>query len=283
MKSVNVFEVKRVTIRWSAKAADGTEIHGQASSGRLKVVFEESRVSVYLTKKDLRGLYPPVELTEELSKLLGINRTNQALLLHQALAEPDITLLIKTLEKQGIVVEAESAGAQPVPDSDATRDNASTRDSQPYDQEEDLLDRVGRDKMRTFIAELDHIRSVEGLMDRAWMATQTDRILSKACKLDDQDPALFLPMQAVTGYKESGLGLPDEETTWSLQSFRDRGLDWKKRHPGTDFLFEALYLPRTRTVFVSSKNVHNVSEEIAFLGEYSVGAMLALSMRSFRG
>lgn len=268
MNSVDVFEAERVTTRYSVKLPDGAETISPASTGRVKVVYGNSQISIYLAKKDLRSPQPPLELTEELSKLLGIEDTSQSLLLHVVFSEPDTAALVEMLEQRGIAIDTPECH-QPKPVG-CDAEHTPYGNSLCHHDDDELRDQGGCDRMRSFIAELGHLRSVEGVMDRAWMATQTDRMLSKACRLDNQDPFLFLPMDAVIGYRETGLGLPDEETSWSFQSFRDGGLDWKKRHPETDVLLDALYLPRTRTVFISSKNVRHVTEEIAFLGEYAV-------------
>jgi hypothetical protein len=232
----------------------------------VKIVHENCQLSVYLAKEYLDSPCPPLELTEELSGLLGIRGTPRALLLQQILMESDVAALAATLESQGILVQAFEEPESAVVGHAAAEISLGGLPS-PHERE---LDQAAHDKMRLFVAEIEQLTSIEGLMDRSWMATQTDRLFSRICRIDDQDPALFLPTEALDSYRRCGLGLPDEKAAWSFQSFREGGLDWKKRHPSTDILFDAVYLPRTQTVFVSSKNVHNVTEEIAFLGEYAV-------------
>lgn len=261
-----MFEAAQVIVQWSARSLDGSDIQGRFSSGRVKIVYENSQISVYLAKEYLDNPCPPLELTEELSEILGIRGSERALLLQQILMESDVAVLASILEGQGILVRTfEDAQSAVVGHAAADIDKAGFLN--PNEQE---LDQAAQDKMRLFLTEIEQLKSIEGLMDRSWMATQTDRLFSRICRIDDQDPALFLPTEALERYRRCGLGLPDEKAAWSFQSFRESGLDWKKRHPGTDILLEALYLPRTQTVFVSSKNVHNVTEEIAFLGEYAV-------------
>lgn len=223
-------------------------------------------MSVYLAKEYLDSPCPPLELTEELSDFLGIRGTARALLLQQVLMESDVAALVSILEGQGILVRTFEEAKPPVL-ADTVGDIDHGGLSTSHEQEPD---QAAQDKMKLFVAEIEQLTSIEGLMDRSWMATQTDRLFSRICRIDDQDPALFLPTEALDNYRRCGLGLPDEKATWSFQSFRESGLDWKKRNPATDILFEAVYLPRTQTVFVSSRNIHNVTEEIAFLGEYAV-------------
>jgi len=265
IKSVEVFEAAQVVVQWSARSPDGSEINGRVGSGRVKIALENAQMSVYLAKEYLDSPCPPLELTDELSDFLGIRGTPRALLLQQILMESNVAVIVSTLEDQGILVRN-------------FEDRPSAQDGDTVDPDlgghpnpkEGEPDQDTEDKMKLFVAEIERLTSIEGLMDRSWMATQTDRLFSRICRIDDQDPALFLPTKALDNYRKSGLGLPDEKATWSFQSFRESGLDWKKRHPTTDILFEAVYLPRTQTVFVSSKNVNNVTEEIAFLGEYAV-------------
>ena len=270
IKSTDVFEAAQVVVQWSAKTLDGSEIRGRVGSGRAKISHENAQISIYLAREYLDSPCPPLELTEELSEFLGIRGTPRALLLQQVLMESDVTALVSTLEGQGIIVRSFEQAKPPA------QGNA-VGDEDPdgvLGSHEQGLDKDAHDKMKLFVAEIEQLTSIEGLMDRSWMATQTDRLFSRICRIDDQDPALFLPTEALDTYGKSGLGLPDEQATWSFQSFRDSGLDWKKRHPTTDILLEAVYLPRTQTVFVSSNNVHNVTEEIAFLGEYAVREIL---------
>jgi len=268
IKSIDVYEAAQVVVQWSARSPDGSEIHGRVGSGRVKIVHESAQLSVYLAKEYLDSPCPPLELTEELSDYLGIRGTARALLLQQVLMESDVTALVPTLEGQGVIVrrfEEEKPLVMGEPLDEEELEGFSASHEKGFDQD-------AQDKMKLFVAEIEQLTSIEGLMDRSWMATQTDRLFSRICRIDDQDPALFLPTESLDTYRKSGLGLPDEKASWSFQSFRENGLDWKKRHPNTDILFEALYLPRTQTVFVSSKNVNNVTEEIAFLGEYAVSA-----------
>lgn len=261
-----MFEAAQVVVQWSAKSPDGSEIRGRVGSGRAKIAYENAQMSVYIAKEYLDTPCPPLELTEELSEFLGIRGTPRALLLQQVLMESDVTALVSTLEGQGVIMRIFEEVKPSIPGNAAGDDDLGGLPS-AHEQEPD---QDAQDRMKLFVAEIEQLTSIEGLMDRSWMATQTDRLFSRICRIDDQDPALFLPTEALDTYRKSGLGLPDEKATWSFQSFRDSGLDWKKRHPATDILFEAVYLPRTQTVFVSSKNVHNVTEEIAFLGEYAV-------------
>ena len=256
----DVFEAENVIVRWSVKPASGREIKGQASSGKVKLVYEGSHLSIYLTKSDLQSQRPPLALTEELSKLLGVHGTGMDLLFQHVLMESDIAVLTSMLEEKGIALE------DPITKTTEEEGNP----GRWRGHQEGATDQNGQKNLESFVAEIDLIRSVEGAMNRAWPATQTDRMLSRACRLDGQDPAFFLPAQAIRNYETCGLGFPDDEITWSFGSFLDENHDWKKRHPGTDFVFEALYSPRLQTVFISSKNVHNVTEEIAFFGELAV-------------
>jgi hypothetical protein len=273
VKSTDVFEAAQVVVQWSARTLDGSEIHGRVGSGRVKIVHESAQMSIYIAKEYLDSPCPPLELTEELSEYLGIRGTARALLLQQVLMESDVTALVSLLEGQGVIMRRFEE-ENPAVMGDAVDDEDLGGFSGAHEQGPD---QDAQDKMKLFVAEIEQLTSIEGLMDRSWMATQTDRLFSRICRIDDQDPALFLPTESLDTYRKSGLGLPDEKASWSFQSFRESGLDWKRRHPSTDILFEALYLPRTQTVFVSSKNVNNVTEEIAFLGEYAVGGISHIS------
>jgi len=69
-------------------------------------------------------------------------------------------------------------------------------------------------KLEDFIRGIDRAHSVEDLMKRRWGTTQTKPLLSRICRLDRQNAALFLPVLDVIGAQERGRGLPDEETEW---------------------------------------------------------------------
>ena len=67
--------------------------------------------------------------------------------------------------------------------------------------------------------------------------------------------------------------MPDEPTEWSFEKWDKADSAWKRKHEGTDIMFEALYLPCDKggaKVYIFNRNVNNVSQEVAFLGELTV-------------
>jgi hypothetical protein len=289
LRSLDVFEADRVVVQWLVTAKDGSKIEGRADSGRVKLTYENSRLSIYLPRGDIVAPVPPLELVEELLRFCGIHDVTQTPILQQILMTTNIASSVEMLERRGITVdffdanptlpakskgenasnsllqmESNSAFAPVDPGSVASKDHEKGNKKKP-------------DELEKFIQGIERAGSVEAEMNREWGKKQTKPLLSRVCRLDGHNAALFLPTEDVTGAQERGRGLPDEETEWAFERWDKPDSDWKRRHEGTDLMFEALYLPYGKggsKVYIFNRNVKNVSEEIAFLGELTVADAL---------
>jgi hypothetical protein len=105
LRSVDVFEADRVVVQWSVRTNDGTKFDGRADSGRVKLTYENSKLSIYLTKEDIVAPVPPLELVEELFKFCGIHDVTQTPILQQILMTANVASSVEMLERRGITVD----------------------------------------------------------------------------------------------------------------------------------------------------------------------------------
>ncbi|GAB1315628.1 hypothetical protein MFIFM68171_05838 [Madurella fahalii] len=103
LRSLEVFLVDRVVLRWTLRFVDGTEVAGSPDIGRIKTSNENGKFRIYLTSVDADPAEPPPELVEELLKLCGIK---DAVLLQQVLMRSNISSLGEMLLRRGFTVEA---------------------------------------------------------------------------------------------------------------------------------------------------------------------------------
>jgi hypothetical protein len=299
LQSVDVFEADRVVVEWSVRSKDGTKVQGRADSGRVKLTYENSKLSIYLTKGDIVAPVPPLELVEELLKFCGIHDVTQTPILQQILMTANMASSVEMLERRGITVDyfhAKPTVPTKSPDTNANNSLLQFESSSAGASVGDLAldpgsnasedfhkdDKEKANELEKFIRGLDRAGSVEAEMNREWGKRQTKPLLSRVCRLDGQNAALFLPTADVIGAQERGRGLPDEQTEWSFERWDKPDSDWKTRHKGTDLMFEALYLPYGKggsKVYIFNRNVNNVSEEVAFLGELTVADSLFLFLQ----
>jgi len=220
---------------------------------------------------------PPPELVEELLKLCGIK---DAMLLQQVLMRSNIPSLTEMLFRRGFAVEVfDERPDREAGDISAASFLTDCGDQGKHEQQrarsggngDHDLDKAN--KFEDFIRGIDRAASIDKILNRPWGEMQTKPLLSRVCRLDGQNAALFLPVQDVVGAQERGRGLPDESTEWSFEKWDKADSAWKRKHEGTDIMFEALYLPCAKggvKVYIFNRNVNNVSEEVAFLGELTV-------------
>ncbi|GAB1311349.1 hypothetical protein MFIFM68171_01559 [Madurella fahalii] len=206
IRSADVFEAAQVIVQWSARFPDGSEICGRVVSGRVKIVYENSQIS---RQGVPRQPLPAPRAHRRDDRTLANSRDRQGLTSPASPHGVERSGFDLVLEGQGILVRIfEETESAVVGQASTDIDNGGLL---PHHERE--LGQAAQDKMRLFLAEIEHLKSIEGLMDRSWMATQTDRLFSRICRIDDQDPALFLPTEALDRYRRCGLGLPDEKAT----------------------------------------------------------------------
>ncbi|KXX78121.1 Heterokaryon incompatibility protein 6, OR allele [Madurella mycetomatis] len=284
LRSLEVFLVDRVVLRWTLRTADGTEVAGSPESGRIKTSNEDGKFGIYLTSADADPAEPPPELVEELLKLCGIK---DAMLLQQVLMRSNIPSLTEMLSRRGFTVEVfDKTSSKEAGNLGAAsflvnlKEQTKQKEKQAQSTEKDDLDKAN--KLEDFIRGIDRAASVENILNRRWGETQAKPLLSRVCRLDGQNAALFLPVQDVVGAQERGRGLPDEPTEWSFEKWDKADSAWKRKQEGVDIMFEALYLPYRKggaKVYIFNRNVNNVSEEVAFLGELTISRLLEFHLK----
>ncbi|KAK3377477.1 hypothetical protein B0H63DRAFT_546897 [Podospora didyma] len=115
---------------------------------------------------------------------------------------------------------------------------------------------------------------MESNLTNTLTAGQAVHLLSMAAKAKNRDEVHLLPLKFTAKARQIGMHRPYEELSWLHRSCKAPGLDWKKAFPSSDLAFQALFLPQHDSVLISSKNVNNVTEDVAFLGELAVSMFL---------
>ncbi|KAK5653791.1 hypothetical protein OQA88_7949 [Cercophora sp. LCS_1] len=217
LESARVFRVDEVVMQWSTTASDGSVLNGQTRPRSVKVTLEHSLLSIFISKKALKSKLLPVELTEELSKCCKIQRVGMdILLLREILAGTDVASLTAYLEDCGIAVEnfgvdpgdpadkgssarssqqSEAAAVRPSRNGGAERNSAPPTTATTTTKRKTGTDkRDTYDRVLSVVRNIDKSKPMDDLLRSTWTVEQAGNVLAKSCEIDNQDPAIYLPL-----------------------------------------------------------------------------------------
>ncbi|KAI1092525.1 hypothetical protein F5B19DRAFT_502241 [Rostrohypoxylon terebratum] len=290
LQSVTVYQAEKITVWWSIKSTDSTKITGRADSGRVKISQENGETRIYMNQEDIDSLYPPIELQEEMLRFCAIEDDSVQPLLQQILFQPDTTQFTSMLERRGYRVdwsdndalraahEKLTKVAKPFPlpaDLSNLMDESLTKiiDSEDPPNEE----KFDSEAFTSFIGAIKSAGTVHKVMEQEWSTSRNKPMFSRVCKLDDQDAALFLPIEDTTDILKKKVGLPDDVVPWIFDSFPEVQ-DWfAERHTGSEVGIQAVYLhsiDKESKILISGTPIDQVSSEVAFLAELTFSRLL---------
>lgn len=264
LQSVKVNQVNKVFVRWSAALPRGEAVKGHLDSGRVKLAVENSQLQLYLAK-NVNPSCPPLELVQELAKFCEIHNPEKITILQHILMQPDIDEIKYALERSGIPDD--------IPDPEMVLENHRYRinPNSKYQGKNDA------ETLRHFLHDIELVGSIKNITSRRWElndSTDSSRLISRICKLENQDVSMFLPQDYVN-FLDKVHSTADSQP--NQYYFASRGeITEQEVTDRTTLVFPARYIV-TKTgraeTRVFDKPVNALDEEVLFFGEFFISRL----------
>lgn len=101
LRSVEVYQCKKVLIRWIITSWAGATIEGLPETGRLKLDLHSETMRLFL-QEDVNDSFPPLELSEALAKFCGIIDADHGFILSHILFQHNFQAIENDLRRRGI-------------------------------------------------------------------------------------------------------------------------------------------------------------------------------------
>jgi hypothetical protein len=101
-RSVQVYQSQGVSVAWKFRTPWGKTVLGRTERGRVMLTTESDKLKIYLSKDHMEIGRPPLELTEEITALCGIEKYEHILLLINILVQEDIKKIEEDLNRRGV-------------------------------------------------------------------------------------------------------------------------------------------------------------------------------------